>query len=51
MATAYRIDVKTTETGLLHFDRDELEAETVSKLLQDDLEVRKRHFEGLSTFE
>jgi hypothetical protein len=39
MATPYRIHVKPTETGLLHFDRDEQTANTVSELLQDDLEV------------
>lgn len=38
MATPYHIHVKPSETGLLHLDRDEETAKTVSELLQDDLE-------------
>lgn len=39
MATAYKVKVSASDTGLLKFKQDEATAQKVSDLLQQDLEV------------
>lgn len=39
MATAYKINVPVTNTGLWKFDQKDAAASKVSELLQEDLEV------------
>lgn len=48
MATAYKINVPVTNTGLWKFDQKDAAASKVSELLQEDLEVETNHVLHLS---